>query len=67
MRLGEDLGLSWPLASAGFTVQSSTNLASGNWVTISSPAPLMIGTNYQLTLQATNLEQFFRLSEQVSR
>jgi len=62
---GTSLTLSWPLACAGFTVQSSTNLASGNWVTISSPAPLMIGTNYQLTLQATNPEQFFRLSKEL--
>ena len=59
-----NLTLFWPLASAGFAVQSSTNLASGNWVTISSPAPLIIGTNCQLTLQPTNLEQFFRLSGQ---
>ena len=62
-----NLTLSWPLACAGFTVQSSTNLASGNWAAISSPAPLMLGTNYQLTLPATNPEQFFRLSGPVSR
>ena len=62
-----NLTLSWPLACAGFTVQSSTNLASGNWVAIPSPAPLVIGTNYQLSLPATNLEQFFRLSGQVPR
>ncbi len=60
---GNNLTMSWPLACAGFTVQSTTDLASGNWVTVSSLVPIIIGTNYQLTLQATNAEQFFRLSK----
>jgi hypothetical protein len=60
---GPNLTVSWPLVSASFTLQSSTNLASGNWVIVSSPAPQIIGTNYQVALPATNAIQFFRLSK----
>ena len=60
---GPNLTVSWPLVSARFTLQSSTNLAGGNWVTVSSPAPQIIGTNYQVALPATNAIQFFRLSK----
>jgi O-glycosyl hydrolase len=60
---GSSLTLSWPLMSAGFTLQSCTNLMSGNWVAVSSPAPQAVGTNYQVTVLATNAAQFFRLSQ----
>lgn len=56
-----NLVFSWPVTYAGFTLQSSTNLAAGSWMTISSPAPQSIGTNFQITLTATNAVQFFRL------
>ncbi len=42
--------LSWPLASAGFTLQSCTNLVEGNWVNVTSPAPQIIGSQWQVTL-----------------
>ena len=58
-----NLTLTWPLVSAGFTLQSSTNLASGNWVPVLSPAPQITGTNYQIVLPATNPAQYFRLSK----
>jgi len=57
-----NLTLSWPLESASFTLQSSTNLAAGNWVTVSSPAPQIAVANFQIVLSATNTAQFFRLS-----
>ena len=59
---GQNLTVLWPLVSASFTLQSSTNLAAGNWVTVSSPAPQIAGTNYQVALPATNAMQFFRLT-----
>jgi hypothetical protein len=59
---GTGLTLSWPLVSAGFTLQSRSNLMSGSWVTNSLPAPQIVGTNYQVTVPATNQAQFFRLS-----
>jgi hypothetical protein len=58
-----NLTLTWPLVSAGFTLQTSTNLAAGNWVTVTSPAPQIAGTNQQISLPATNPAQFFRLSQ----
>jgi len=60
---GTNLTMSWPVASAGFALQSCTNLASGNWVTVSSPAPQIVGTNYLIALPATNTIRFFRLSK----
>jgi glucuronoarabinoxylan endo-1,4-beta-xylanase len=44
------LTLSWPVSSAGFTLQSRTNLLFGNWINVSSPAPQIVGTNWQVTL-----------------
>ena len=45
-----NLTLSCPLTSAGFTVQSRTNLIVGNWVSVPSPAPQIIGGQWQVTL-----------------
>jgi hypothetical protein len=37
------LQISWPYSVAGFTLQSTTNLAQGNWIDIDSPSnPLII-------------------------
>lgn len=60
---GTNLTLSWPLVSAGFKLQSCTNLASANWATVTSSVPQMAGTNYQVTVSATDAAQFFRLSQ----
>jgi glucuronoarabinoxylan endo-1,4-beta-xylanase len=56
-----NLTLTWPAAFGGFTLQVSTNLAVGNWTTISSPTPQIVGTNFQVALPATHPLQFFRL------
>lgn len=60
---GQNLTVSWPLVSASFSLQSSTTLTAGHWVTVSSPAPQIAGTNYQIALPATNAIRFFRLSK----
>jgi hypothetical protein len=44
------LTLTWSLASAGFTVQSRTNLALGDWVNVASPTPQISGGQWQVTL-----------------
>jgi acetylxylan esterase len=54
---------SWPVANVDFALQFTTNLAAGSWVTVTSPAPQIVDTNYLLTLPATNSMRFFRLSE----
>jgi glucuronoarabinoxylan endo-1,4-beta-xylanase len=58
-----NLTLTWPLNFAGFTLESSTNLAADSWRAVSVPGPRIIGTNYQLVLPATNTLQFFRLTK----
>jgi hypothetical protein len=60
-----NLTLTWPLASAGFKVRSNTNLVSGNWVNVTSPAPQIIGGQWQVTLPLSGGDNsiFYRLSK----
>jgi hypothetical protein len=60
---GTNLTFSWPLASEGFTLQSRTNLALGTWVNVTSPAPQIVGDQWQLVLAApaNTGSGFFRL------
>jgi O-glycosyl hydrolase len=58
---GQNLTVTWPLVSASFMLQSSTNLTAGNWAAVTALVPQIIGTNYQIALPATNAMQFFRL------
>jgi hypothetical protein len=59
---GTNLTVSWPQTSTGFTLQYRTNLASGDWVNITSPAPQIAGGQWQVTLpQSTNSSEFYRL------
>ena len=55
--------LSWPLDSAGFTVQSRTNLILGNWVNVTLPTPQIVGGQWQVTLPVTasTPSTFYRL------
>jgi hypothetical protein len=50
MLAAPDLTLSWPLASAGFTLQSRTNLGTGDWVNVPTPAPQIIGGQWRVAL-----------------
>jgi hypothetical protein len=59
------LTLTWPVGSAGFTVQSATNLASGGWVNVSAPLPQIVGGQWQFALPmsvGTN-SMFYRLAK----
>jgi acetylxylan esterase len=60
---GPGLTMSWPLASAGFTLQSRTNLELGDWVNVTSAAPQIVGSQWQLALPPSgNVEStFYRL------
>ncbi len=57
------LTLTWPLASAGFTVQSRTDLVAGNWVNMTSPAPQIIIGQWQVTIPVSTATNsiFYRL------
>jgi poly(hydroxyalkanoate) depolymerase family esterase len=60
---GTNLTLSWPLANAGYTLQSRTNLALGNWGNVALPAPQIVGSNWQVTLplSGSTSSTFYRL------
>jgi hypothetical protein len=52
--------LSWPTNTLGFGIQSATNLNAANWSVVTN-VPTIIGSNYSVTLSATQQIQFFRL------
>jgi hypothetical protein len=58
---GASVVLLWPTNSASFTLQSSFSLTLPvTWSTVPG-SPALSGTNYTLTLPATNSTRFFRL------
>ena len=62
---GTNLIILWPLASAGFTLQSRTNLALGDWMNVTSPAPQIVSSNRQvmLPLSGNVNSAFYRLAK----
>jgi hypothetical protein len=60
---GPNLMMVWPLASAGFSLQLSTNLTQGTWVNVTSPGPQIVGSQWQMTVPPpTNSDSvYFRL------
>jgi hypothetical protein len=65
LSLAQDgLTLSWPLASAGFRLQTRTDLVGGAWVDLSSPAPQILNGRWQLTIPVVNpRENYYRLAK----
>jgi len=45
-----NLTFSWPLGNAGFALQWRTNLVLGDWQTITSPVPQILGGEWQISL-----------------
>jgi alpha-L-arabinofuranosidase len=60
---GGSLTLSWALASAGFTLMSRTNLTAGAWFQVTSPAPQMVGGQWQVVLPAVGDAQYYQLQK----
>jgi hypothetical protein len=62
---GTNLTMVWPAANPDFTVQTCTNLMLGGWVTVTAPAPQIVGGNWQVALPpATNAGPvFYRLTQ----
>lgn len=56
------VALWWPTNVLGFSLQSSTNLASANWSDVTNTTAI-VGTNYSVTLGARQQKQFFRLKK----
>ena len=47
---GANMTLSWPLANAGFMLQSCADLGSRNWQAVSSPSPHIAGGQWRVSL-----------------
>jgi hypothetical protein len=54
------LALAWPLPSAGFTLESSTNLVSGVWTPVAATAQ-MSGGRWRMTVPVASGAVYFRL------
>jgi len=54
--------LSWPTNYAGFTVQSTTNLASSSWSNVTNGVSV-VGSQNTVTVAAASPAQFFRLQK----
>jgi hypothetical protein len=59
---GGNTVLSWPLANAGFAVQSASTLINPNWVILTNTPVLVGNTTWQVTVPLTGTAKFFRLS-----
>jgi alpha-L-arabinofuranosidase len=57
---GGTLTLSWPVASSGFSVDATTNLASGVWSPL-PVAPQLVGGQWQVNIPVSGGQQFYRL------
>jgi hypothetical protein len=60
-RSGANAVLSWPVAAAGFSAQTRSNLTSGSWVTLTNAPALSGNSKWQVTLPASGAQQFYRL------
>jgi len=56
-----NLSMEWPAASAGYVVQSRTNLMTGEWGDDLSADPVLSGDLWTTTLPAVDTNKFFRL------
>jgi hypothetical protein len=61
-RNGTNAVLGWPLAGAGFTLQSCTNLASANWQAVPEAA-VDVGTEHTVTIPSNKVQSFYRLKK----
>jgi hypothetical protein len=63
IRSGTNVTLTWPTNAAGFTLQSTTNLAAAAFWTTASPAPVVVNTNNAVTNTISGTRKFYRLSQ----
>jgi alpha-L-arabinofuranosidase len=55
------LTFGWPAASAGFTLQTRTNLVLGSWADVTTAAPQLTNGQWQVVLPPTENARFYRL------
>ncbi len=56
-----NLALAWPVAGGSYSVQTTTNLASGSWTTLTSPLPQLVGSQWQVSVPSSGAIRFYRL------
>jgi uncharacterized repeat protein (TIGR03803 family) len=60
--VGPDVILTWPTTSPGFTLQSTTSLASSLWSTLSA-SPVVVNGQNTVSNPISGAQQFYRLSQ----
>lgn len=55
--------LRWPVAAAGFGLESSPNLAPGAWLPVSTPPVVVEGDQNTVTFEASETGRFYRLKK----
>ena len=63
IRSGPDVILTWPTNATGFTLQSTTNLASSSVWTAVCPEPVVVNGRNTVPNPISATQQFFRLSQ----
>jgi hypothetical protein len=61
---GGNIVLSWPASDYGFAVQSKSDVTSATTWTTLPDVPALVGTNWQVSLPATDAAAFFQLIQQ---
>jgi hypothetical protein len=61
IRSGVNVVLTWPTNAAGFTLQSTTNLASSAVWSTNLPSPVVVNTNNIVTNAISGTRKFYRL------
>ena len=59
-RVAGETWLTWPFPSAGYGLQSTTNLSTGVWPSVAAPVMFTNGQN-RVTQPTTNISTFYRL------
>lgn len=60
---GSSVIVSWPTNYTGWTLEHTSSLTPSSWSTASLPSPVIVGTNYTVTVSAPGVQQFFRLTK----
>jgi formylglycine-generating enzyme len=53
--------VSWPTAATNYVLQTTINLAAPNWLTVTNPAPVVMGASNIVAYTNNSLSRFFRL------
>jgi hypothetical protein len=60
IRVNNNLQIAWPATDTGYTLEYKNDLNAASWTTV-SPAPVVNGSNFQVTLPIGTANQMFRL------